>query len=109
MPYTFMEGARVYRVQNGIVQKRCGHCGTWTPITWGETTGHIGKLVFRSNPRLGMKMANGAIDTRNPVAFPKLKKVTLCPPCDDELRQVKQTTEPGRTPFLPVKDLDQYA
>lgn len=105
MRYEFMQGAKVYKVINGIVHKFCGHCQTPTPITWGETTGHIGKLVFRRNNNLGKLMANGVIDMRNPLCFPATKKVTLCPDCVGQLNEIARTTPPGHTPFLPVKNL----
>jgi hypothetical protein len=100
----FNMGAKTYEIIAGVVHKKCGHCDAWHPITWGETVGHIGRLVFRANPKLGQRRANGTIDTRNPVCFPKTKRVPLCPTCSGLLDEVRRHTPTERTPFLTVDE-----
>lgn len=105
--WTFMAGARVYTVIQGRVHKFCGvpGCGIPVDITWGEPTGHIGRLIFARNKNWGKKMANGQIDGRNPLCFPKTKKVTLCAAHVAELDTIRHSTPAGRTPFIPVKEV----
>jgi len=100
MAYQFMKGAKVYTIINNIVHKFCKHCEQPTPILWNEQTKHIKKLIFRQNPNLGKRMATGAIDARNPICFPRIKKVPMCASCVELLANVARTTPAGRTPFL---------
>lgn len=97
----------VYAVVDGVTHKYCGHpeCGVLVDITWGDPQGHIGMLIFMQNKNLGRRMANGQVDTRNPLCFPKTKRVTLCAVHMAELDRIRATTEAGRTPFIPVKEM----
>lgn len=105
--WEFMQGARVYTVIRGRVHKFCGvpTCGAPVDITWGDPTGHIGMLIFARNKKFGQRMANGQVDTRNPICFPKTKRVTLCATHMAELEAIGRTTQAGRTPFIPVEEM----
>jgi hypothetical protein len=105
--YEHMAGARVYKVINGRVHMFCGvpGCGIPVDITWGEHTGHIGRLIFAGNKKLGQRMANGQIDGRPVICFPKTKRVTMCPACAEKLATIATTTPAGRTPFIEVEDV----
>lgn len=91
----------------GRVCQRCIRCGGWAPI-WnphGDTKIRIGRMTRTENPRLGQRMANGDIDTREWLVFPKCRVGHGCPACAAEFTTMKVKNPTAREPFIPVKTL----
>jgi hypothetical protein len=97
--------ATVYALNTaGQTCGRCIGCGSWSPL-WGATIIKVGKLVRMFNPRFGERMANGAIDERKMLIFPKMKTGHGCPVCADRYNAVCMARTAGKEPYLEVKDL----
>jgi hypothetical protein len=88
----------------GHVNERCICCGGWSP-SWGATRIRIGKLVRGVNPRFGMRMANGQMDTREYICFPKTRVGHGCPTCADRYNAECLNRRGAREPFIAVNAL----
>lgn len=93
----------VFRDGPGGLECRCVSCDDWLPY-WGAAVIKIGKLIRIDNPRFGLPMATGGLDTRETITLPKIRNGYGCPACAHEFEDYVRSCPRGRTPWIPHMD-----
>ena len=87
------KGGPVYTFDaHGAAQFQCPACHVRTPV-WGAGTALVGHWGWINNPRLGKRTANGAVDTRERIRIPFVRKREVCAPCAAEWGMQRATHE----------------